>query len=81
MEWDDLARTKLARVLGASEGELVFQRTLRQLGLQRLRSPNDVYHFAQILKKGTPIIAAVGAMLALSAVIKGADPAAPAAPI
>ncbi|MEO8035746.1 MAG: hypothetical protein ABI837_15020 [Acidobacteriota bacterium] len=72
-EWDDLASTKLARVLGAAEGEAVFQRTLKTLGFQHLQSANDVYQFAQLLKGETAIIAAVGAMLSLSAVIKGAD--------
>jgi hypothetical protein len=74
-EWDDLARTKLMRVLGASEGETVFARTLVKLGKPRLRTPSDVYLFAQILKGDTPVIAAVGSMLALTAVIRGADPA------
>lgn len=74
-EWDDLARMKLIRVLGASEGEIVFTRTLTKLGKYKLRTPSDVYLFAQILKNETPVIAAVGSMLALTAVIRGADPA------
>ena len=74
-DWDDLARTKLVRVLGASEGEVVFQRTLTRLGKRQLRVADDVYQFAQILQKDTPVIAAIGSMLALSAVIRGADPA------
>jgi hypothetical protein len=73
-EWDDLARMKLIRVLGASEGEIVFGRTLAKLGKYRLRTPSDVYRFAQILKSDSPVIAAVGSMLALTAVIRGADP-------
>ena len=74
-EWDELARTKLIRVLGASEGEIVFTRTLTKLGKYKLRTPSDVYLFAQILKHETSVIAAVGSMLALTAVIRGADPA------
>lgn len=74
-DWDDLTRTKLVRVLGASEGEVVFQRTLTKLGKRQLRVADDVYEFAQILQKDTPVIAAIGSMLALSAVIRGADPA------
>jgi hypothetical protein len=74
-EWNDMARTKLVRVLGSSEGELVFEQTLRKLRVQRLQSANDVYRFAQFLKEDGPVVAAVGAMLALSAVIKGANPA------
>jgi hypothetical protein len=74
-EWDDLAENKLMRVLGASEGASLFQNTLRKLEVQRLLSANDVYRFAQVLKEGTPVVAAVGAMLALTAVMKGANPA------
>jgi hypothetical protein len=73
-DWDELARSKLVRVLGVSEGELVFEQTLRKLRVQRLHSANDVYRFAQVLKEQAPVVAAVGAMLALSAVIKGASP-------
>jgi hypothetical protein len=74
-DWDDLARTKLARVLGVSEGEAVFTRTMSKLGKHRLRNADEVYQFAQILKQETAVIAAIGSMLALSAVIRGADPA------
>jgi hypothetical protein len=73
-EWDELAEKKLMRVLGDSEGASVFQNALRKLGVQRLLSANDVYRLAQVLKEGTPVIAAVGAMLALTAVMKGANP-------
>lgn len=72
-EWDELASTKLVRVLGAAEGEAVFQRTLGTLRLAHLQSADHLYQFAQLLKGETAIIAAVGAMLSLSAVIKGAD--------
>jgi hypothetical protein len=75
LDWDDLARTKLVRVLGASEGEAVFTRTMARLGRPHLRMADDVYQFAQILQNDTPVIAAIGSMLALSAVIRGADPA------
>lgn len=74
-DWDDLVRTKLARVIGPSEGEVVFARTMSKLGKHRLRTADEVYRFAQMLKQETPVIAAVGSMLALSAVIRGADPA------
>lgn len=74
-DWDDLARAKLARVLGPSEGEVVFTRTISKLGKHRLRNADEVYQFAQMLKLETPVIAAIGSMLALSAVIRGADPA------
>jgi len=71
-EWDDVARSKLTRVLGASEGEHVFAATLAKIGKQRLVSADDAYRFAQILKQDSPVIAAIGSMLALSAVIRGA---------
>ena len=74
VDWDELTRTKLVRVLGASEGEDVFARTLEKLGKRRLRSATDVYQFAQVLKTETPVVAAIGSMLALTAVIRGADP-------
>lgn len=53
----------------------MFARTMSKLGKHHLRTPDDVYEFAQVLKLDTPVIAAIGSMLALSAVIRGADPA------
>jgi hypothetical protein len=60
------------RILGVTEGEGMFQETLRALGTSRLASPDDLYKFASLLKKGKPVVAAIGAMLSLSAVINGA---------
>lgn len=74
-DWDEMAQAKLVRVLGATEGEVVFSRTLAKLGKRQLRTADDVYRFAQVLKSDTPVVAAIGSMLALSAVIRGADPA------
>ncbi|HEV7768871.1 MAG TPA: hypothetical protein VGQ76_28010 [Thermoanaerobaculia bacterium] len=74
-DWDEMARAKLVRVLGATEGEIVFARTLAKMGKRQLRAADDVYRFAQVLKSDSPVIAAIGSMLALSAVIRGADPA------
>jgi len=73
-DWDELARAKLVRVLGASEGETVFASTLAKLGKRRLGSADDAYQFAQLLKGNSPVVAAIGSMLALSAVIRGASP-------
>jgi hypothetical protein len=73
-EWNDVARAKLARVLGAAEGERVFAATLAKMGKQRLVTVDDAYRFAQILKQDSPVVAAIGSMLALSAVIQGARP-------
>lgn len=53
----------------------MFARTMSKLGKHHLRTADEVYQFAQILKLETPVIAAIGSMLALSAVIRGADPA------
>jgi hypothetical protein len=54
---------------------VLFARTIGKLGKHRLRTADEVYQFAQLLKLETPVIAAIGSMLALSAVIRGADPA------
>jgi hypothetical protein len=70
--WNDVARTKLVRILGVTEGEAMFQETMRLLGVSTLTSPDDLYDFANLLKKGRPVVAAIGAMLSLNAVMNGA---------
>ena len=72
VSWNDVARTKLVRILGVTEGEARFRETMKLLGASSLASPDDLYDFANLLKKGTPVVAAIGAMLSLNAVMNGA---------
>ncbi len=72
-EWDDLALGKLQRILGVPEGNAIFAQALTKCGLPHLGSATDVYRFAECLKLESPVVAAIGAMLSLSAVMKGAD--------
>ncbi len=70
--WDQLARTKLAKVLGDTEAEYVMGDALKQLNLVSLSSADDLYSFAQNLSRRVGFVATVGALLSLTAVLRGA---------
>lgn len=69
----ELARGKLARVLGPERGERLYCETLRALAAERIDSPDVLYAFGQHLVKRGGIEAAVGAMLGVAAVVRGAS--------
>lgn len=69
----ELARGKLARVLGAERGERLYCETLRALAAEQIDSPDLLYAFGQQLVKRGGIEAAVGAMLGVAAVVRGAS--------
>ena len=73
----ELARGKLTKILGADQGLRVFTATMRSLQLVELESSNDLYAFANALTAAGGITAAVGALLGVAAVIRGADGSAP----
>jgi len=68
-----LALDKLTRVLGAEQGKRAFAQTLIAVGLTDLRTPNELYTFGEHLSKQGGFQAAVGRLLTVAAVIRGAN--------
>lgn len=71
--FESIARAKMARVLGSTRAEQLFQSVLKQVGLSRLRSAEDLLIFAQALAKAPAFEGAVGSMLCVTAVMAGAS--------
>ena len=71
-DWDRLAQEKLGRVLGDNPARELLADGMRSLGINQLKSAQDLYRFAQVLRAGNPIVAACGASLGLTAVMRGA---------
>lgn len=69
----ELARAKLVKMLGQEQGVRVYDATMRELGLERLASPDVLHAFSRRLAQRGGIIAAAGAMLGLMAVMRGAQ--------
>lgn len=68
-----LALDKLIRVLGAEQGKRAFAQTLIAVRLTDLRTPNELYTFGEHLSKQGGFEAAVGRLLTVAAVIRGAN--------
>lgn len=68
-----LAGERLAKVLGAESGRAILAESLQTLSLARIASPDDLFLLGERLRSNAnPIVAACGASLALTAVIRGA---------
>lgn len=70
--WDQLARTKLAKVVGEAEADSILRDALKQIGLSSLSSADELYALAQNLSQRVGFVATVGALLSLTAVLRGA---------
>jgi hypothetical protein len=70
--WTAVALEKLSNVVGRERAEEVLATTLLELGVDDLRSANDLYAFAQRVKRMEGFVGAVGALLSVHAVIHGA---------
>ena len=68
----DLALAKLTRVLGNEKGRRVFQQTLDAVGLDHLGTADDLYVFAQQLSTHAGFEAALGGLLSVAALVRGA---------
>ncbi len=66
------AREKLVRVLGPEKAPRVLEEVLGELGTRELHSPEDLLRFAHVLEKRGGFEAALGAMLCIQAVLRGA---------
>lgn len=71
--FEELARSKLARVLGAERGRRVFEEILAEAKLERIASADDLHAFADRLVARGGIEAGVGGLLAVAAVVRGAS--------
>lgn len=71
--WQRVARDKLARVLGADKAEQTLRLALRSAGLTAVNSPDDLFRLSQAIERMGGFAATVGALLALHAVMNGAD--------
>lgn len=71
-ELTKLARDKLARVLGEASGQRVFDETLRSMSVEDLHTPDDLYAFGERLTSRGGFEAAVGRLLGVAAVMRGA---------
>jgi hypothetical protein len=67
-----LALAKLSRVLGPERGGRVFAETLAAARMTTLSTADDLYAFAEHLSRRGGIEAAVGGLLSVAAVIRGA---------
>lgn len=71
-DWNELARSKLEKVFGSAEAERLMRKSLSQIGLNTLGSADDLHRFANELSSSGGFAAPVGAMLSLTAVLRGA---------
>lgn len=71
--WNDVALAKLSNVVGKEHAEEVHSATLLALGLESLGSVDDLFSFAQRVKKLEGFVGAVGALLGVHAVMHGAS--------
>jgi len=71
--FSELALDKLTRVLGVQPAQRVFAETLAGSGLTAISSADDLYAFGELLSAKGGFEAAVGAMLTVAAVMRGAS--------
>jgi hypothetical protein len=69
---DALALGKLTKILGEGRGSRVFAEVLAATGLRTLSTPEELYTFAQHLTARAGMESAVGGVLSVAAVIRGA---------
>ncbi len=68
-----LARERLIRVLGEAQGRAVYESTLREAGLSGIDTPEALYSFGEHLSRQGGIPAAVGSLIIVAAVVRGAS--------
>jgi hypothetical protein len=69
----ELALDKLTRVLGAGQGQHAFNQALAAAQLTDIRTPEELYRFGDQLAKRGGFEAAVGRLLTVAAVMRGAS--------
>lgn len=71
--WERVALEKLTRVLGEESGRTLLANGMRELGLARVRNPQELHQLAQWLTRQPGFAATVGGLLSVHAVINGAS--------
>lgn len=71
-ELERLAIEKMERVLGSDRARALFERLVTRPG-RRLATPNDLLHLSEAMTALGGMEGAVGAMLGVAAVLRGAD--------
>ncbi len=71
-ELESLALGKLTRVLGEQRGRRLFEETLQQVGLAAVRTADHLYAIGAALSKRGGIEGAVGGLISVAAVMRGA---------
>ena len=77
LSFADLALEKLGRVLGPARGRLVFDEVLAAGDIKEIHTANDLYRFGELLQKRVGFESAVGALLTVAALLRGANASAP----
>lgn len=67
-----IALEKLTRVFGTERAQAIYGAMLAEAGLADLRSPDDLFAFAAQLSRRGGIEAAVGGLLSVASVLRGA---------
>jgi hypothetical protein len=68
----ELAMGKLSRILGEDNAARVYDEALRAAGLSVLATADDLHAFAQVLVARGGMEAAIGGLLSVAAVLRGA---------
>jgi hypothetical protein len=68
----DFALEKLTRVLGGDRAQRIYLETLERSGLSDIRTAEDLDAFGQQLSTRSGFEAAVGEMLSVAAILRGA---------
>lgn len=72
-ELSDPALQKLRNVLGAEKAAVVIAATLKQAGLDALRTPDDRFKFGCALMTRGGILEAIGRAIKIQAILHGAS--------
>ena len=72
-EIHSLALAKMSAVLGPERADRLLRSILHDLGIE-LRTPQDLFRFSEDLSRHGGFEGAVGAMLGVAAVMRGAGP-------
>lgn len=72
-DFGQLAYEKLAAVVGPDKARVIQTQILNELGIE-LKTAQDLHHFSQSLTRLGGFEGAVGAMLGVTAIMRGARP-------
>ncbi len=74
-DFSALALSKLTRILGDQRGAWLYDQIVASMKVDRLSTPEDLYAFAAHLSARGGMDGAVGGMLSVAAVLRGAKSA------